>query len=337
VERTTAKPVHGSLVVRPDDPDHVSLLSLPPSEASPNGFALDEKGRASVIASAATMIERYYVFPDVGKKVAADLAARQKRREYSGIVDGAVFAARLSDDLAATSGDKHFQVDYFAQGSPPQPTGSRPTADPKRVAANNCGFQKAEHLSPNIGLLRIDSFEEPSACASTAIAAMNFLATSDVLIVDLRNNAGGSPPMAALLSSFLFKDRTHLGDVFDRTTNTTEERWTDPAYQGSKLADKPVYVLTAKRTFSTGEEFSFDLKNLHRATLIGERTGGGAHTVGPHRLDDHFYIRVPFGRMFDPVTKADWEGVGVEPDVTVAATDALDDALRRARGSSPSP
>ena len=100
---------------------------------------------------------------------------------------------------------------------------------------------------------------------------------------------------------------------------------------GKRFVDKPVFVLTSKATFSAAEGFSYALKNLKRATLIGETTGGGAHPVEPHRIDDNFFIIVPSGRSISPITKTDWEGTGVEPDVKVPAASALDEALKRAR------
>jgi len=116
-----------------------------------------------------------------------------------------------------------------------------------------------------------------------------------------------------------------------------EQTWKAPTrvrdLPGKKLTGKAVYVLTSGQTFSTAEEFSFDLKNLKRATLIGDTTAGGAHPVAPHRIDGHFFIRVPFGRIMDPTTKAGWEGRGVEPDIKVPAEEALDEALKRARAS----
>ena len=124
---------------------------------------------------------------------------------------------------------------------------------------------------------------------------MNFVGDSDVLIIDLRDNHGGAPRMAALISSYLFDEPTHLDDIYDRTQNTTEQLWTFPYLPGKKLTGKPVSVLTSSATFSVAEQFSYDLKSLKRVTLIGETTGGGAHLVAPHRIDDHFFIRVPFG------------------------------------------
>jgi len=86
---------------------------------------------------------------------------------------------------------------------------------------------------------------------------------------------------------------------------------------------KPVYVLTSRRTFSGAEEFSYNLKHLKRATIIGETTGGGAHPGGMRRIHANFSIFVPDGRAINPITNTNWEGVGVEPDVKVAADDAL--------------
>jgi hypothetical protein len=47
---------------------------------------------------------------------------------------------------------------------------------------------------------------------------------------------------------------------------------------------------------------------------VGEVTGDGAHPVAGHCIDDRFTIGVPFARAINPVTKTNWEGVGVEPD-----------------------
>jgi len=285
-----------------------------------------------VVAGAAKLIREFYVFPDVAARTAAGLEAQQKRGDYRGITDGEVFAVRLEDDLKALSGDKHLGVDYFTEGKPPQEPSSRPHPDPRKLAASNCGFEKADHYPPNIGYLKLNAFAEPEFCSSTAVAAMNFLADSDALIVDLRDNGGGSPHMVALISSYLFDEPTHLDDVDDHSQHATEQHWTFPYMPGRKFTGKAVYVLTSRRTFSSAEEFSYDLQSLKRATLIGETTGGGAHTMAPHRIDEHFYIRVPFGRFINPITRTDWEGSGVEPDVKVPASDALDEALQRARG-----
>lgn len=327
-ERASSTQIIGRLIVRSYDPDHITLLSLAPAGANSTQIALDEAERHRVIDGAAKLLNEFYLFPDVAKRVAAKLQTQQKQGEYRDITDGEIFAIRLTDDLVALSGDKHVAVDFFSKIMPAEAPAPHPHPDSRQLAARNCGFEKAEHYAPNIGYLKLNTFDEPENCTSTAIAAMNFLADSDALIIDLRDNHGGAPRMAAVISSYLLDEPTHLDDIYDRKQNTIEQLWTFPYLPGKKFTGKAVFVLTSARTFSAAEEFSYDLKSLKRATLIGETTGGGAHTMAPHRIDDHFFIRVPFGRFINPVTRTDWEGTGVEPDVKVSAAEALDVAER---------
>src|SRR5438045_8293655 len=155
---------------------------------------------------------------------------------------------------------------------------------------------------------------------------MNYLAHVDAIIFDLRENSGGDPRMVEMVSSYLFDKPTHLNDLYNRKEDFTTQYWTLPYVPGATLADKPVFVLTSKSTFSGAEEFAYNLKNLKRATIVGETTGGGAHPVEGHRIDDHFMIGVPFARAVNPISKTNWEGTGVEPDVQVKAAEALDKA-----------
>jgi C-terminal processing protease CtpA/Prc len=196
----------------------------------------------------------------------------------------------------------------------------------------NCGFVKAEQLDGNIGYVKFNGFFDVDACGPTASAAMSFVAGTRALIVDLRDNGGGSPAMVSYIASYLFSTRTHLNDIWDRGTGKTEEFWTRDDIPGRRFGgEKPVYVLTAARTFSGAEEFAYDLQTQKRATIVGEVTGGGAHPVGGRRIDEHFIIGVPGARAINPVTHTDWEGVGIQPDVKVPAADALDAALRLVR------
>ena len=248
-------------------------------------------------------------------------------------MNGNAFAEKLTHDLRDVSHDKHLSVLFTPVAQPP----GEPEVDPeaqarfrKYLAGVNCGFEKAEHLAPNIGYLKFNFFADPDSCAPTAVAAMNFLADSDAVIFDLRENGGGQPRMIALISTYLFDKPTHLNDLYNRKENTTDQYWTLPYVPGKKLAGKPVFVLTSKNTFSGAEEFSYNLKMLKRATLVGETTGGGAHPVAGHHIDDHFSINVPFARAINPISKTNWEGTGVEPDIKVPAADALTEARKRA-------
>jgi C-terminal processing protease CtpA/Prc len=159
---------------------------------------------------------------------------------------------------------------------------------------------------------------------------MNFVADSDALILDLRDNNGGGE-LVALIASYLFAEPTHLMDGYDRSENATTQSWTWAYVPGKKFVGKPVFVLTSRATFSAAEALSYALQTLKRATVVGEPTGGGAHMVKDERIDDHFTLVVPFARSISPITHTNWEGTGVEPDVKVPAADALTEALKRAR------
>jgi C-terminal processing protease CtpA/Prc len=117
-----------------------------------------------------------------------------------------------------------------------------------------------------------------------------------------------------------------LNDIYDRPSDQTRQYWTQPYVPGRRFIGKDVYLLTSTRTFSAAEDFSYALKNLKRAIIVGEVTGGGAHPGGPRRINDHFFIAVPSGRSISSVTHTDWEGTGVEPDVKIAAAHALESA-----------
>jgi C-terminal processing protease CtpA/Prc len=152
---------------------------------------------------------------------------------------------------------------------------------------------------------------------------------ADAIIFDLRDNVGGTESMVSLIASYLFD---HPEYMYSPRGAPTEDSWTRSPVPGNRLADKPVYVLTSPTTWSAAEQFSYDLKMLKRATLIGETTRGGAHAGAFHRIDDHFGMGIPEEKAINPFAKADWEGVGVTPDVKVKAADALETAKKLAEG-----
>jgi retinol-binding protein 3 len=334
-ERATSKEVIGRLVLKPANTAVISWLSFQSVEPGAKlEETLDATTREHVIEGAARALEELYVFPEVGKKMSVALRKAQRRGIYRAISDGQILAWRLSDDLWTMGRDGHLGVRFSSEVLPVDKPGQHPGTDPlvrQRILSGNCGFEKAEHLLPNIGYLKFNEFADPEICGPTAAAAMNFVADSDALILDLRDNHGGISGMVTLIASYLFAEPTHLNDAYSRKENSTTQFWTSSYVPGRKFVGKPVYVLTSRVTFSAAEDLSYALKNLKRATLIGETTGGGAHPIEPRRIDDHFSIIVPSARSISPVTKTDWEGTGVKADVEVPAAEALTEALKRAR------
>jgi len=108
---------------------------------------------------------------------------------------------------------------------------------------------------------------------------------------------------------------------------TARSSLANPTVVGKRLISQDVYILTSGKTWSAAENFCYALKQLKRATLIGERTAGGAHSGrGLTQLTPLFSAFIPVGRSISPVTKSNWERIGVEPDVTVPAAEAVSTA-----------
>ncbi|HEU4456182.1 MAG TPA: S41 family peptidase, partial [Longimicrobium sp.] len=283
---------------------------------------IDAATRAAVVENVIAALDRAYVFPEKAREMGAALRQRMRRREYDGIAGSRAFADTLTSHLQAVSRDLHLRVRYSPEPLPPEDTVERRETPEDlarrrdRARLTNFGFEKVERLPGNVGYLEIRGFMDPGVGSETAVAAMNFLANTDALIIDLRRNGGGSPGMVQLVSSYLFDEPTHLNSLYFRPTDRTDQFWTLPHVPGRRFGqEKPIYVLTSRRTFSAAEEFTYNLQNLERATVVGDTTGGGAHPGGVRRVGDHFGVFVPSGRAINPVSNTNWEGTGVRPDV----------------------
>jgi C-terminal processing protease CtpA/Prc len=307
-------------------PVQTAAQQQPPAQAD---LTVDSATRSSVIDNLLKELNESYVFPETAKKMETDIRSRAKNKEYDSITSAKAFAVKLTEDLQSVSKDKHLRVRYSYNIIPVRKDRSEPTAEEKAEFTlfnkrTNFGFEKVERLQGNVGYIDLRGFFEPEAGAETVAAAMNFVTNTDALIFDLRQNGGGDPEMVRVICSYLFGNKAvHLNDLYWRKGNKTDEFWTTPTVLGKKYVGKDVYLLTSNRTFSGAEEFSYNLKNLKRATIVGETTGGGANPGGMVRLEDHFGVFVPTGRAINPITKTNWEGTGVEPDIKVPKEQAL--------------
>jgi retinol-binding protein 3 len=308
-----------------------NLRALPPGTVSDN-IKLDAGLRKQAIDDVITNLNQYYVYPEMAAKMAAGLQAHEQKGDYNSITDGDVFAGVITTHLLDVSHDKHVHVFFNPYKLPTEPPNVTPEqmAESRRAMAKDCGFRKVDILPNNIGYLKFDYFADPMACGRTAGAAMVFFANVDAVIFDLRDNTGGDPRMVAFMCTYLFEQPTHLDDIYERKANKTTENWTMRFVPGSRLGQKPVYILTSSRTFSGAEEFAYDLKNLKRAKIVGEQSSGGSHPVNAFNAGDHFTIFVPGARTVNFISKTDWEGTGVTPDVVAKSEDALETAERLA-------
>lgn len=310
-------------------------------DKSPSISAIDKD---QAIAKLIEMIRTKYVFPEVAEKLAKTLVAKQMQGAYKAVQSQQQFADVLSQDLLEITHDKHLSVRYEEDVIPVEGA-EDPRSDEERrkdeekelqeqidhMHAINYGIQKIERLPGNIGYLDFRGFGPTGLVAPSLAAAMQLLSASEALIIDLRNNRGGSPDTVAFLVSYFTEAGVHLNDIVIRSENRITQKWSWPATPTPRYdAKKKVYVLTSSKTFSAAEDFSYTMQALKRSTTIGEVTGGGAHPVSGERLGEHLMGMVPFGRSINPITKTNWEGVGVIPDIRTSSDQALTTAHKLA-------
>jgi hypothetical protein len=298
--------------------------------------ALPEKVTPSISKS---VVERLiheldaYIFPEQANELKAYLGHHLD--EYESITDARALADRLTADMRTVIHDKHLRVVYSDLAQEDQ--GAMDPAGNERMhrveEANGLGIRTVARLPGNIGLLDLAVFSNDPEAVTTLDDAMALLHGSDALIIDLRRNMGGDALLVDRLLTYLFAEQVELTSVVWREQGKehTDELWTLVYVPGPRMAKTPVFVLLSERTFSAGEQCAYDLQALHRATLIGQTTGGGANPEGAnHSLGFHFEAFIPNGRALNPITKTNWEGVGVQPDVKVNADGALLEAYKRA-------
>lgn len=305
--------------------------------AAPADPTLSNADRADVVESLGRQLKSQYVFPEVADKVSQALADKLKHGDYASATTAQAFADKLSHDLEVLGNDKHLRVGYEPDFKPEPDEDTAPTAEQlaqwrDESSQRAWGVARTERLPGNIGYLDVRGFGPAEVVAPAFSSAVSLLSGTDAMIIDLRRNGGGDPASVAYLLSHFFAtgDTRHLNDIYNRPKNHTREYWTIPSV--AVRYTKPVYVLTSSWTFSGGEECAYDFQTQKRATLIGETTGGGANPGDVVALGHGITAFLPTGRAINPITHANWEHVGVKPDVAVPATQAFQrayaDALR---------
>lgn len=297
--------------------------------------ALTQEMKTQTVQDIAKVMRDQYAFPELGKKAATALEEHLKAKDYDSIADGKEFALKLTKDLNDVCHDAHLHAIYSLEALPErkergQPSPDEVKAELEKTKYMNASFDKIERMSGNIGYISFHNFLDPEISRRPVKAAMEFLADTDALIVDIRQNGGGDPATVKLICSYFFGDEpVHLNDLVTRDGHRFEF-WTTKKVDGPKYLNKDIYVLTSKRTGSAAEEFSYNLKNLKRATIIGEPTWGGANPGGVFRLNDHFGVFVPNAHAENPISHSNWEGTGVLPDVATDPREGLNVAYQMA-------
>jgi C-terminal processing protease CtpA/Prc len=295
---------------------------------------LDSTELVGIIGQVRTLVETHYLFPDIAATVSGILAA--------GLADGryphapSALATAVTTDLQSVNGDKHLRLKYHDEAITPRTPGddTEEYADLARWADQTCGgVACAQRLAGNVGYLDLQPILFPAAfCGEVITAAMSLLATTDALIIDLRNCLGGEPYMAVFLISYLCdRDPVQLTGLRERQHTAPRQMWTLAYVPGRRFGQaKPVYVLTSGTTFSGGEQLSYDLQQLGRATIVGEQTRGGANAREGFTVHPHLEATISVAEAVNPKTGGNWEGTGVTPDIPATSGQARDIAYEHA-------
>lgn len=281
-----------------------------------------------LIQSITDSLSKHYIFPEKAASISNYLQSQLKKNAYKDLLDEPEkLAEQIGRDINIVHHDPHMRI-KFDPGFVPEEIYKPTLEDIERVKKywkeNNYTFKKVEIVPGNIGYLPFDLFTDDIEAAKPTIkAALRFIANTRALIIDLRNNMGGSPKMVSQIESYFFKEKTHMNDLINRTNMDTTFLYADPAKADSVYLSMPVYILTGQHTFSGSEDFSYAMQTAKRAIVVGDTTGGGAHPQMPFFVGQHFLVFIPFARSINPVTHTDWEGTGVIPDVKTTANIAF--------------
>jgi len=310
-----------------------AFAQMPSASTTP----VNASEQAAVIATLEQQLKSQYVFPDVAASTSTALSAKLAHGDYRDATTTAAFARKLSEDLSSIGNDKHLAVKFAPDlPSPPQNDGKggsdedaaremeQMVAQMRTASARESyGINRVQWLPGGVSYIDLRKFGHPEIVGAAYDGAMSLVAGTKALVLDLRQNKGGEPDGVAYLISHFFAvgDARHLNDFYVRADGDTHQFWTIPS--ATPRFAGPIYVLTSRQTASGAEECAYDLKTQKRATLVGETTMGAANPGGWMPLGHGFMAFIPVARAINPITNANWEHVGVAPDVAVPAGSAM--------------
>ncbi len=293
--------------------------------------SLTKAYKENVIQNLSQLINDYYVFPEVAKLTEEHLKTQLSDGYFNQFKNNETFAAALTKSVQTINKDKHMRIrsnqPYMNSGTSQTGIIEKRIARIDRSRQGNAGFKTVKILEGNVGYLDLRGFAGMETGKDIADAYMKLMSRTDAIIIDLSKNGGGSPRMVQYLCSYFFNQKLLLNSLYWREGNTTEEFCTLDSVGGLKMHDVPLFILTSKRTFSGAEEFSYNMQTQKRATLVGQTTGGGANPGRSMRINNDLRVFIPTGKAINPITKTNWEGVGVIPDIKTSVEDTYDKTL----------
>jgi len=292
--------------------------------------------KRQTVEDLASLLPERYAYKDMGPKLQKLLRDNLKAGKYDRFTTPLEFSEAITNDLRSLQADRHLALNYNPEAPATSPSPG-PASTPQPVLPEerarrasefnrqmNFGFKDVRFLYGNVGYLKFDYFDSYLDYSRPVVdAAMGFFRNSDVLLIYLRENGGGSGEMVNYIAGFFLKERVHSGSSYNRLTDSSTEEYIDPQPREKQLGDMPLYILTSKNTISAAEALTYHLKYLRGAVVIGEASAGAANPGRVMRLNNLFTAFIPNRHGIHIVTKTNWEGTGVPVDIAVPPDDAL--------------
>lgn len=177
-------------------------------------------------------------------------------------------------------------------------------------------------LEDNIGYLYYSSFSSGIG-NSNLDEILNELSICDGLILDVRNNGGGLLTLSDRLAARFTNEKVLTGYMSYKTGpghndfSTPEPIYVEPATDRVRW-QKPVVVLTNRRSYSSTNDFVGKMKEMPQAILIGDRTGGGSGLPFSSELPNGWSVRFSASPMYNPDMQH--QEFGIDPDIKVDMT-----------------
>jgi Peptidase family S41 len=262
------------------------------------------------------VIEKNYVFAELRPAIRAQLERSRLAHRYE-VMDPDLFVARINEDLKSAAHDGHLylandRAEYAAMLAPADSSDGLDAYRRALAIRDHSGLTKMEILPGNIRYLKLERFQWiPGATVAAYDSAANFLMDGDAVIIDLRDNGGGTSDAADYFSTVFLAP-----DPLRATSASSRER--NPGWIG-----KPLYLLVNGSVGSAAEAVAYDAQQEKTATIVGSTTYGAANNNKKFPIAPQFVLSVSYNRPINSISGTNWEGVGVKPDISVVAYNAL--------------
>jgi hypothetical protein len=294
-----------------------------------------EEIRAAVV-KISDLIKSNYVFEERGNKIASHLTEEHRQGKFDSVKSWTEFASLCTKILHGGSNDGHLYVRHDAKTvkalstAPEQEAASgaeNPFFHSKEARERNFGFQEVKVLKGNIGYIKLTEINISEKSLPTMFAAVEFVANTKALVLDLRENGGGGSEVGPVLESIFLPKNVVLLEFKSRAGQVTTTK-TVP-WLTHKRYDKPLYIIINKKTASAAEALAFALQANKRATVVGQRSSGAANMNSWYVVNDAVFVSVSTGAPTLPGTETSWERSGIQPDYSVAEGNEIASILHK--------